>query len=134
MTLTIPNSMNECLYFTNRSIGEKGHILAWVYRKECPQCHKAKMGKPIDAKTGKVKSRSLEYVCPACGYKEEKTVHEESCEVQAQYTCPECGKEGEGVTQYKRKSYQGAKAYIVECEHCQAKIPITKKLKELKKK
>ena len=123
----IPESMTDCLYFTNR-----GDILAWVYRKECPECHKAKMGKPVEK--GKVKTRAKEYVCPECGYSEEKQEHEESCEVQAQYTCPECGKEGESSTPYKRKSYKGVPSYILECEHCGGKIPLTKKLKEPKKK
>ena len=125
--LQLPNSMNECLYFTNR-----GDILAWVYKKECPECHKAKMGKPVEK--GKIKMRAKEYVCPECGYSEEKNEHEESCTVECQYTCPECGKEGEGTTPYKRKTFQGVKAFVVECEHCQAKIPLTKKLKEPKKK
>ncbi len=123
----LPERMDECLYFTNR-----GDILAWVYRKECPQCHKARMGKPVVK--GKVKSRANEYVCPACGYEEEKQEHEESCEVQAQYTCPTCKKQGESSAPYKRKPYQGVPSYVVECEHCGAKIPITKKLKEPKKK
>ncbi len=119
--------MDECLYFTNR-----GDILAWVYRKECPECHEAKMGKPVEK--GKVKTRAKEYVCPACGYSEEKVAHEESCMVECQYTCPECGKEGESSAPYKRKTYKGVKAFVVECEHCSAKIPLTKKLKDIKKK
>ena len=130
MALKLPESMDECLYFTNR--GEE--MMAWVYRKECPECGKAKMGKPKDPKTGKVKTRAKEYVCPECGHSEEKLEHEESCTVEAQYTCPECGKQGEGTSPYKRKTFKGVKAYVIECEHCQAKIPITKKLKEIKKK
>ena len=132
MVLKVPDSMEECLYFTNRYVGENGHLLAWVYRKECPKCKDAKMGKPVDPKTGKVKSRSKDYVCPNCKFTQEKDEHEESCEVQAQYTCPACGKEGEGITPYKRKSFKGTKAYVVECEHCSEMIPITKKLKEPK--
>jgi predicted RNA-binding Zn-ribbon protein involved in translation (DUF1610 family) len=129
MTLTLPDSMDQCLYFTNR-----GDILAWVYRKECPKCHEAKMGKPVDKKTGKVKSRAKEYVCPSCGHTEEKQEHEESCTVEAQYTCPECDRQGESTTPYKRKTYKGVKAFVVECEHCGAAIPLTKKLKDIKKK
>lgn len=124
--------MEECLYFTNRYIGEKGHVLAWVYRKECPKCHKAKMGKPIVK--GKVKTRADYYECPECKYQEKKQEHEESLTLEAQYTCPECGKEGEGTTEYKRKKYKGVLSYIVVCEHCSAEIPITKKLKDIKKK
>lgn len=129
MTLQPPETMDECLYFTNR-----GDILAWVYRKECPQCHKAKMGKPVDKKTGKVKTRAKEYVCPECGYTEELIAHQESLQLEATYTCPECGKEGESTAPYKRKSYQGIPSFVVECQHCQATMPLTKKLKEPKKK
>lgn len=131
MTLKTPESMEECLYFTNRSVGE-GQVTAWVYRKKCPQCKEAEMGKPVVK--GKVKTRAKEYVCPNCGYTEEKEEHEESLTLEAQYTCPECGREGEGTTPYKRKSFQGVKAYVIECQHCGAKIPITKKLKKIKKK
>ncbi len=123
----LPNSMEECLYFTNR-----GDILAWVYKKECPECHKAKMGKPVVK--GKIKMRAKEYECPECKYSEGKDEHEASCMVECQYTCPECGKKGEGSTAYTRKTYMGVKSFVVECEHCNAKIPLTKKLKEPKKK
>ena len=127
MTLKVPESMDECLYFTNR-----GEILAWAYKKECPKCHKARMGKPVVK--GKIKIRAKEYVCPECGYTEEKQEHEESLTIECTYTCPECGKEGEATGPYKRKSYKGVKAFVMECEHCHAKIPLTKKLKEIKKK
>ncbi len=130
----MPKSMDECLYFTNRSIGENGNILAWVYRKPCPKCKTGKMGKPVDPKTGKVKSRSTEYICPECGYTEEKKEHEESIKLEAKYTCPECGKDGEGTCVYRRKKYKGVDSYLIECEHCHEKIPVTKKLKEIKKK
>jgi len=131
MKLKSPESMDECLYFSNRSIGE-GRATAWVYRKECPKCKKAKMGKPVEK--GKVKTRAVEYVCPECGFKEEKKEHEDSLTLEAQYTCPYCGKEGEGTTQYQRKKFKGVDAYLIECEHCGEKIPITKKLKDIKKK
>lgn len=121
--------MDECLYFTNRSVGE-GQIMAWVYRKPCPKCKKAPMGKPVVK--GKVKSRASEYVCPACGYTEQKTEHEESLNLEAQYTCPECGKHGESSAPYKRKKYKGVPSFVVECMHCQAPIPVTKKLKGIK--
>lgn len=131
MALRAPESMEECLYFTNRPVGKKGHVLAWVYRKECPKCRKARMGKPVEK--GKVKTKADYYECPACKYQENRKEHEESLQLEAQYTCPECGKEGESAAEYKRKNYKGVPCYIVTCEHCGAKIPITKKLKELKK-
>lgn len=125
--MEVPESMDECLYFTNR-----GDLLAWVYRKECPECHKAKMGKPVVK--GKVKTRASEYVCPECGFQEEKVEHEESLKLQAQYTCPECGIQGESETAYKRRTFKGVKAFVVDCQHCGAQLPVTKKLKEIKKK
>jgi predicted RNA-binding Zn-ribbon protein involved in translation (DUF1610 family) len=133
MVMKVPESMEGCLYFTNRSVDD-GNVLAWVYKKVCPKCKKAKMGKPVDKKTGKVKSRAKEYVCPECGYTEEKDEHEESLTLEAKYTCPHCGKDGEGTTIYKRKSFKGTKAYVIICEHCNENIPITKKLKKIKKK
>jgi transcription elongation factor Elf1 len=127
MALTVPETMDDCLYFTNR-----GEILAWVYRKECPECHKAKMGKPVVK--GKVKVRAKEYVCPECSFTEQKEEHEASLTLESTYTCPECGKEGESTCPYVRKKYKGVLAFVVDCEHCQAQIPLTKKLKEIKKK
>jgi predicted RNA-binding Zn-ribbon protein involved in translation (DUF1610 family) len=128
-----PESMNDLIYFTNRTLDEgKGNVKAWVHKKMCPQCGKAKMGKPVEK--GKVKIRAKEYVCPDCGFTEEKEAHEESLTLEAKYLCPECNKEGEGTTIYKRKSFMGVKAYVVECENCQAKIPVTKKMKKPKKK
>ena len=125
MSLRIPESMEECLYFTNR-----GDILAWVYRKVCPKCKKAKMGKPVDK--GSIKIKAKEYVCPACKYTEQKEEHEASLQLEAHYTCPECKKEGESTGEYSRKRYKGVPSYIIICEHCQEKIPLTKKLKKLK--
>jgi len=130
MTLREPQSMDECIYFTNRSIGD-GEVTAWVYRKDCPKCKKAKMGKPVVK--GKVKTRAEEYECPSCGYKEGKTEHEESLQIEAKYTCPHCKKAGESTGQYKRKNYLGVQSYVVNCQHCKEVIPVTKKLKEPKK-
>jgi predicted RNA-binding Zn-ribbon protein involved in translation (DUF1610 family) len=129
--VTEPESMDEIIYFTRRAIGN-GKAKAWVYKKECPKCKKAKMGKPVEK--GKVKIRAKEYICPECGFIEEKDEHEESLMLEAKYTCPHCGKDGEGTTQYKRKSFEGVKSYIVVCQHCSGKIAITKKMKEGKKK
>ena len=131
--VTEPESMEEIIYFTNRTLEEgKGKIKAWVYKKLCPKCQKVKMGKPVEK--GKVKIRAKEYVCPECGFTEEKVEHEESLTVETKYTCPHCNKEGESTTEYKRKSFMGVKAYIVECEHCGVKLPVTKKMKKIKKK
>jgi transcription elongation factor Elf1 len=132
MSLKVPSSMEECLYFTNRSLEPKGSVLAWVYRKTCPKCKKAKMGKPVEK--GKVKTRADEYVCPSCGYSEEKVVHEESLILDAKYSCPKCGKSGESSGAYKRKMFLGIPSYVVECSNCGEKIPLTKKMKNLKKK
>ncbi|MBI3031904.1 hypothetical protein HYY69_00365 [Candidatus Woesearchaeota archaeon] len=127
MGLTEPENMDDLLYFTNRGIKE-GKVKAWVYKKLCPQCKKEKMGKPVGDE-GNIKIRAKEYQCPGCKYTEEKKEHEESLNLEAKYTCPDCMKQGEGATLYKRKKFQGADAYVVECQHCKAKIPITKKLK-----
>jgi len=126
-----PESTEECIYFTRRTIGT-GQAMAWVFKKDCPECGKAKMGKPVEK--GKVKIRAKEYVCPGCGHTEEKKEHEETLELCAVYTCPHCGKEGEGTTQYKRKTFEGVPSYVVECEHCGDKIGISKKMKQGKKK
>lgn len=126
-----PNSMNECLYFTNRETPELGRILAWVRRRECPKCHKGLMGKPIDSKTGRPKVRSTEYVCPKCGNTEEKLAHEEGCVVQIEYTCT-CGHSGKTTSEYKRKSWNGVPSYVFSCDGCGKKIGITKKMKAIK--
>ena len=123
--------MDDLIYFTRRVIGN-GKARAWVRKKECPKCHKAKMGKPVEK--GKVKIRAKEYTCPECGFTEEKVEHEESLTLEAKYTCPHCGKEGEGTTLYKKKTFEGVPSYVVECEHCKGKIGISKKMKEGKKK
>lgn len=127
-----PESMDECLYFTNRTLGEKGHAIAWVFRKECPRCKKAIMGKPVEK--GKVKTRAKEYVCPECGYTEDKKEHEESLNLEIEYVCPECGHSGDTETAYKRKSFKGVPAFVFECQGCGAKLGITKKMKAPKKK
>ena len=130
MSLKIPESTEECLYFTRRTLGEKGKIMAWVYKKDCPKCGKAKMGKPVEK--GSVKIRAKEYVCPGCSHAEEKKAHEESCMVEVIYTCPQCGSEGEATTEYKRKSFYGVPAYVFACGKCGKKIGITKKMKAKK--
>ena len=129
----MPESMDECIYFTRRAFPSGGKIIAWVYRKTCPQCGE-KMGKPMDEKTGKPKVRADTYECHACKYSEPKQEHEESLNVEIIYTCPYCGFSGEATTQYKRKSWEGTKAYVFVCGGCGKKIGITKKMSEGKKK
>ena len=139
MALREPESMDECIYFTQRQLGEKGTIKAWAYRGDCPACGKAKMGKPRDPKTGKVKIRAAEYVCPDCGHEVEKKEYEETLTCEAKYTCPACKKEGEGSVPFKRKKVQlinpetGKKkpvdAVQFVCEHCGEKLNVTKKMK-----
>ncbi|MDO8480405.1 MAG: hypothetical protein Q7S65_01165 [Nanoarchaeota archaeon] len=125
--MKIPESMDECIYFTNRTL-PKGKVSAWARRKECPKCHKAKMGKPVVK--GKVKSRAEIYVCPHCSFTEDKVLHEESLMLEAMYTCPLCGKQGESSAPYVRKKFQGILSYVVDCQHCAGKIPLTKRLKD----
>lgn len=132
MTLAEPESMEEVVYFTRRTIGPKGYIKAWAKKKECPKCKKGLMGKPVEG--GKKKIRADEYVCPACGHSEEKKAHEAELEVSANYTCPHCDKEGSGTIPFKRKTFQGKPSYIFMCEHCGEKIPVTKRMAEPKKK
>jgi hypothetical protein len=132
--VTMPNSTEECIYFTRRAFENNGKAIAWVYRKTCPKCKKAKMGKPLDPKTGKSKIRSDIYECPACKYTEEKVVHEESLMVEVMYTCQYCGNKGEATTRYKRSLLDGVKAYVFECDKCKKKIGLTKKMKEGKSK
>lgn len=122
-----PESMEECVYFTRRSLGDKGRVMAWVFKKTCDKCGEALMGKPVEK--GKVKIRAKEYVCPNCGNNEEKLEHEKKLEVSIDYTCPHCENEGEATTEYKRKTFKGVKAFVFNCEDCQEKIGISKKLK-----
>jgi predicted RNA-binding Zn-ribbon protein involved in translation (DUF1610 family) len=86
------------------------------------------MGKPVEG--GKVKIRAKEYKCPECGFTEEKTAHEESCTLEVMYTCPYCKHEGEAATEYKKKLFEGMKAYVFSCGKCGKKIGITKKMKD----
>ena len=132
--LKLPESMDECLYFTNRTLGENGKAKAWVYKQKCPKCGKAKMGKPINEKTGRPKIRAIEYVCPECGYTEEKIEHEEKLNMQIMYTCQFCEFEGDAEVPFKRKTFKGVKSVIFECSKCGEKMGITKKMKDFKKK
>ncbi len=125
MALKQPDSVDECVYFTRRALGPKGRVTAWAFWKECPQCHKGLMKRP--------KKTSLTYDCPSCGYAEPKAEHEAGLVVNVEYVCPSCGHAGEATTEYKRKSWQGVKAYLFSCAQCKEKIGVTKKLKDPKK-
>jgi len=137
MALKQPNSADECLYFTRRETEDGASIIAWVYKKDCPKCKKAKMGKPVVK--GKVKIRADIYVCPSCGYTEQETPHEESCMMEVIYTCPKCKFNGEITIPYIRKKAKrfdiakqkkvAIEAFIFECAKCKEIIYITKKLK-----
>jgi len=126
-----PQSMDECFYFTNRTLEDgKGKSMAWVFKPDCPKCGEAKMGKPVEK--GKVKTRATEYVCPACKYTVSKEELDPTLTVEVKYKCPYCGDEGEAKTDYKRKSFKGVQAYVFVCNKCKEKIGITKKMKETK--
>ncbi|MBI5392368.1 hypothetical protein HZA96_00735 [Candidatus Woesearchaeota archaeon] len=132
MPLKEPESMNELVYFSNRSIGE-GKAKVWVERQQCPKCKKALMGKP-KGEEGNIMIRAKEYVCPACNYTVEKQEHEDSLTASIIYTCPSCKFEGEKQIPNKRKSINGAQTLRFQCDKCDANIDITKKMKEMKAK
>ena len=131
MSLKLPESMDELVYWTSRNIG-KGNVKAWVYREKCPECGKAMMGKPRDEK-GKVKIRAKYYECPECKYKVDKQEYEDTLTANIIYTCPHCSHKGELQIPFKRKNYHGVPALVFVCQQCNEKIPITKKMKDLKK-
>ena len=138
MSLRQPASMWECIYFTRRSSG-KGKIKTWVFKEKCPECGKALMGKPKDPKTGKLKIRAKEYMCPGCNYTIEQKKYEESLVANIEYTCPYCAHESETQIPFKRKKVKifdddGQKEKTVDalqflCSKCGKKINITKKMK-----
>ena len=137
MAFRKPESMDECVYFTQRSLknekGEpSGEILAWVLKGDCLKCGKAKMGKPRDSK-GKVKMRAKEYACPNCNHTLDKQAHEDSLVAFAEYTCPSCGNKGEAQTPYLRKNIEGVKTLRFTCSKCSGNIDVTKKMKEKKR-
>ena len=150
MAFKKPASMEECVYFTNRTI-DSGRAMAWVFRKECPKCKKGVMDKPLKptkikdfrgaknpadflAKGGKFDKKADYYICNSCGCQESNEQVESSLIINIEYKCPHCGNEGETTTEYRRKSFEGVPAYIFECQKCKKKIGLTKKLKTTKKK
>jgi predicted SprT family Zn-dependent metalloprotease len=128
--------MDECVYFTRRSIGENfnGKAMAWVFKEKCPKCKKGIMGKPRDDKTGGVKIRAKEYACPECKNTIEKGAYEVTLTTNIVYTCPFCNKSGETTAPYTRKTFEGVKAIVFECQSCHKKLGVTKKMKAPKKK
>jgi hypothetical protein len=129
MGLQIPDSMEELVYWTSRKIN-KGAVKAWVNREQCPECHKALMGKPSNNKGG-IKIRASFYECPECHYKVDKQEYEDTLTANIIYTCSHCSFNGETQIPYKRKKFQGVDALIFTCQKCSQKIPITKKLKSI---
>jgi len=133
MQLKKPDSVEECLYFTNRSLGDEGFATAWVYRPICPECKEGRMGKPIK-KNGKPDKKSPNYECVKCKYQKPNEEIESELKVEVEYKCPHCGNEGFATTEYKRTTFEGIPSYVFECEKCNQKIGITKKMKKKKKK
>lgn len=137
MSFPKPESMDECVYFTQRSLmdvnGEpRGEIMAWVLRETCRKCGKSKMGKPRD-KSGKVRLRAKEYVCPACGYTVDMQAYEDSLLAFADYKCPHCGETGETQTAFNRKNINGVQTLRFKCSKCSGNLDVTKKMKEKKR-
>jgi predicted RNA-binding Zn-ribbon protein involved in translation (DUF1610 family) len=132
--LVEPKSMEECVYFTNRMIGEKfnGQVRCWVFRQQCPKCKKAFMGKPIV--DGKAKIRALEYVCPNCKYTVDKQTYEDTLTANVDYVCPACQFHGGISLPFKRKKVEGVLTLRFPCEKCASPIDVTKKMKVIKKK
>ncbi len=138
MTLRFPESMDECVYFTRRNLGQKGNAVAWVFKEKCPKCGKGIMGKPR-GNDGKVKIRAKEYVCPSCNYTVEKGEFEDTLTANIQFTCPHCGFAGEHQMSFKRKKVKifdeesqkekTADALKFQCAKCKKDIFITKKMK-----
>ena len=133
MDIKEPVSMDELVYFTRRNTPE-GKVRAWAFRELCPECNKSFMSKPLDPKTKKPKIRAKEYVCESCNYVVPDNEYESSLEVCIDYECGSCKHHGKTKIPFKRKSFMGVKAFVFECESCKTKIPITKKMKEPKKK
>ena len=103
MAIKEPESMDELVYMTRRVVGD-GNMVAWVYRGPCPECGKGKMGKPINPKTKRPRTRATEYECPECKHSIPKEEYEESLECEIKYTCPHCKHKGEKAVPFKRKN------------------------------
>ncbi len=130
MTIKLPDSMEELVYWTSRKLKE-GYVKCWVEREDCPKCKKGLMGKPVKD-DGKIKIRAKVYECPECGYTVPKQEYEDSLTANVMYTCPHCKHKGETRVPFKRKTYMGEKAIVFECKKCGKELPITKKMKNVK--
>ena len=129
--------MDECVYMTNRFLGEKGSVRCWVFREKCPKCGKGLMGKPR-SESGKVKIRAKEYVCPECGYSVGDE-YEDTLTANVAYICPQCSHSGEAQMPFQRKKMkmfddEAQKQVTVEamrfdCQKCKHTIFVTKKMK-----
>ena len=84
MTLKVPTNTLDCLYFTNRSIGEEGYAKAWVYKGTCPKCNTLTIGKPIK-KNGKVDKKAEVYECSTCKYQQPNEEAEAKLKVEIKY-------------------------------------------------
>lgn len=129
MAIRQPESMDELVYFTRRDIGDNGKVMVWVFRQLCPECKKGIMGKPMDKKTGKIKTRSTAYACPECGYEAEKKEYEDSLAACVSYTCPHCGNTDEVEVPFRRKNIGGVPTLRVKCGKCGGNIDVKKKMK-----
>ena len=135
MALREPQSMDECVYHTIRTI-DSGRVRVWVFREKCPKCGKALMSKPKDPKTGKFKIRAKEYTCPECGHTEDMEEYAETLNVNIQYKCPYCNFEGELQIPFRRKKVKivdeesqkvsSKQALVFQCQKCKKDIIIEK--------
>lgn len=123
-----PESMDECVYFTRRTIGNE-KVMVWVFRELCPKCKKGVMGKPVEK--GKVKIRAKEYVCPECNHKIGNNEYEDGLTANIEYTCS-CGFKGEIQVPFKRKRIKGVETLRFQCQKCNKNIDVTKKMKQKK--
>ncbi len=134
-----PESIQECVYFTNRTIG-KGKVTAWALKEKCMKCKEGLMGKPRDPKTGKPKIRAKEYECPKCHYRINDEEYENTLTANIKYTCPYCNHNGETQVPFQRKKVQiydkemkkkTVDSLRFQCNKCSKNIDITKKLREV---
>ncbi|MEW6063204.1 MAG: hypothetical protein AB1571_02425 [Nanoarchaeota archaeon] len=133
-----PESMDECIYFTNRTTRD-GSVKCWVFKEKCLKCGNGLMSKPVEK--GKVKIRAKEYLCPECKYTVPAKEYEESLTANIKYKCPYCRYEGETQIPFKRKKVQihdeeeqkkkKIDALKFQCAKCGKDIYITKKLREV---
>ncbi len=134
MAIRKPKSMSELVYFTRRN-DEFGQVKVYVFKEKCTECDKTYMGKPVNPKTGKVKSRSKEYICSECDHSVEKEKYEDSLTACIEYTCPE-GHSGEIEIPFERKRLPiknpktGKNKYKpgikFDCETCNFEIKVVK--------